>query len=90
MSSPSFSRRRYYADLLADAAAATWGLLDGKSLLVGIALAIGAFVISLMLGDKPDESAVHVVVAGLALLVGVFVGHVVLAPARMHQRTVES
>jgi hypothetical protein len=92
MPGPRISRRRFYATLVRDALAATSGDAGGKSSLVGIAISIGAGIVYVVLTGNRDNP-VLVVLAGLVpalvLLVGLFLIHLALAPARLHEHVLD-
>jgi hypothetical protein len=91
MSSSRVSRRRFYAALFRDARAATWRDMGGKSLMVGVAISIvTGFVYRVLSGNQDGPVLVVVaVLVALVLLIVVFLIHLVLAPARLHQRTLD-
>lgn len=93
MPSSRVSRRRFYAALFRDARSATWGDVGRKRLVVVTAISIVTGLFYLVLTDdkaNPVLGVVAVLVAALVLLIVVFLIHLVLAPARLHQRTTDS
>lgn len=89
MSHRRISRRLYYAAVLAEARAATWADMGGRSLVVGIAISLAAGLLYLVLTGNQDDPVLGVLailIAALALFGIVFTIHIVLTPPRLHQR----
>ncbi len=93
MPSSRVSRRRFYAALFCDALDATSRDMGGKGLVRGLVISIGTGLVYLVLTgnqDNPVLGVAAVLVPALVLLIVVFLIHLVLAPARLHQRTLDS
>jgi hypothetical protein len=81
-------RRRYYAALFSHARKATWEDMGGKSLIIGIVISIVAGLLYLVLTghqDDPVLGVLAVLISALALFVVVFVIHLAVAPAHLHE-----